>query len=114
MKYEVLSPAGNMEKLKTAVLYGANAVYFAGKNFGLRAFAGNFSREEIIEAVKYCHSHSVKAYVTVNIVAHNKDFEHLSEYLVFLQTSEGASRSHMPGHTLYLRSFYARRPVPQE
>ena len=88
MKYEVLSPAGNMEKLKTAVLYGANAVYFAGKNFGLRAFAGNFSREEIIEAVKYCHSHGVKAYVTVNIVAHNKDFEHLSEYLVFLQNSE--------------------------
>ena len=87
MKYEVLSPAGNMEKLKTAVLYGANAVYFAGKSFGLRAFAGNFSREEILEAVKYCHENNVKAYVTVNIVAHNKDFDALPEYLVFLQNA---------------------------
>lgn len=87
MKYEVLSPAGNMEKLKTAVLYGANAVYFAGKSFGLRAFAGNFSREEILEAVKYCHEKNVKAYVTVNIVAHNKDFDALPEYLVFLQNA---------------------------
>ena len=87
MKYEVLSPAGNMEKLKTAVLYGANAVYFAGKSFGLRAFAGNFSREEILEAVKFCHEHNVKAYVTVNIVAHNKDFDALPEYLVFLQNA---------------------------
>ncbi len=87
MKYEVLSPAGNMEKLKTAVQYGANAVYFAGKSFGLRAFAGNFSREEILEAVKFCHEHNVKAYVTVNIVAHNKDFDALPEYLVFLQNA---------------------------
>jgi U32 family peptidase len=87
MKYEVLSPAGNMEKLKTAVLYGANAVYFAGKSFGLRAFAGNFSREEILEAVKYCHEKNVKAYVTVNIVAHNKDFDALPEYLIFLQNA---------------------------
>ncbi len=87
MKYEVLSPAGNMEKLKTAVLYGANAVYFAGKSFGLRAFAGNFSREEILEAVKFCHEKNVKAYVTVNIVAHNKDFDELPEYLVFLQNA---------------------------
>lgn len=87
MKYEVLSPAGNMEKLKTAVQYGANAVYFAGKSFGLRAFAGNLSREEILEAVKFCHEHNVKAYVTVNIVAHNKDFDALPEYLVFLQNA---------------------------
>ncbi len=87
MKYEVLSPAGNMEKLKTAVLYGANAVYFAGKSFGLRAFAGNFSREEILKAVKFCHEKNVKAYVTVNIVAHNKDFVALPEYLIFLQNA---------------------------
>lgn len=86
MQLEVLSPAGNMEKLKTAIYFGANAVYFAGKNFGLRAFAGNFTNEEMIEAVNYCHKHNVKAYVTVNIVAHNKDFETLPEYLKFLNS----------------------------
>lgn len=77
-----------MEKLKTAVLFGANAVYLAGKNFGLRAFADNFSREEIVEAVKFCHQRDVKVYVTVNIVAHNKDFDSLPEYLIFLQNAE--------------------------
>ena len=84
MQLEVLSPAGNMEKLKTAIYFGANAVYLSGKNFGLRAFAGNFTNEEMIEAVNYCHNHNVKAYVTINIVAHNKDFETLPEYLKFL------------------------------
>ena len=86
MKLEVLSPAGNMEKLKTAVYFGADAVYFAGKSFGLRAFAGNFEREEMIEAVEFCHNNNVKAYVTVNIVAHNYDFEALPEYLQFLNS----------------------------
>ena len=86
MKLEVLSPAGNMEKLKTAVYFGADAVYFAGKSFGLRAFAGNFEKEEIAEAVKFCHEHNVKAYVTVNIVAHNRDFEALPEYLQYLNS----------------------------
>ncbi len=86
MKLEVLSPAGNMEKLKTAVYFGADAVYFAGKSFGLRAFAGNFTEEEMIEAVKFCHENNVKAYVTVNIVAHNRDFEKLPEYLQFLNS----------------------------
>lgn len=83
---EVLSPAGNMEKLKTAVYFGADAVYFAGKSFGLRAFAGNFTNEEIAEAVEFCHKNKVKAYVTVNIVAHNKDFDALPEYLAFLNS----------------------------
>ena len=86
MKLEVLSPAGNMEKLKTAVYFGADAVYFAGKSFGLRAFAGNFEREEIAEAVDFCHKHNVKAYITVNIVAHNRDFEALPEYLQYLNS----------------------------
>ena len=81
---EVLSPAGNMEKLKTAIYFGADAVYFSGKNFGLRSFAGNFSNEEIREAVKYCHKKGVKAYITLNIVAHNSDFLTLEEYLKFL------------------------------
>jgi len=81
---ELLSPAGNMEKLKTAIYFGADAVYFSGKNFGLRAFAGNFSNEEIKEAVIYCHENHVKAYITVNIVAHNNDFISLPDYLEFL------------------------------
>ncbi len=85
---EVLSPAGNMEKLKTAVYFGADAVYFAGKNFGLRAFAGNFDNDEILQAVEFCHKHNVKAYVTVNIVAHNDDFEGLPQYLQFLNSAK--------------------------
>lgn len=83
---ELLSPAGNMEKLKTAVYFGANAVYFSGKSFGMRAFAGNFTNEEIDDAIKFCHSKNVKCYVTVNIVAHNRDFENLPEYLQFLNS----------------------------
>lgn len=77
-----------MEKLKTAVYFGADAVYFSGKNFGLRAFAGNFSDDEIVEAVKFCHANNVKAYVTVNIVARNSDFENLSEYFKFLERAK--------------------------
>lgn len=83
--YEILSPAGNMEKLKTAIYFGADAVYFSGKSFGLRASAGNFSLEEIKMAVEYAHEHNVRAYVTVNIVAHNRDFEGLREYLEYLE-----------------------------
>lgn len=81
---ELLSPAGNMEKLKTAVYFGANAVYLSGKNFGMRAFADNFTKDEMIEAINFCHNKNVKVYVTVNIVAHNKDFENLPDYLTFL------------------------------
>ncbi len=87
MELELLSPAGNMEKLKTAVYFGANAVYFSGKMFGLRAFAGNFENDEIASAVEFCHKNNVKAYVTVNIVAHEKDFEGLREYLELLDKS---------------------------
>ena len=81
---EILSPAGNMEKLKTAVYFGADAVYFAGKQYGLRAFSDNFTWEEITEAVKFCHERNVKTYVTINIIAHNNDFEGLEEYVKFL------------------------------
>ncbi len=81
---ELLSPAGNMEKLKTAIYYGANAVYFAGKKYGLRAFSGNFDNDELKESVDYCHAHNVKAYITLNIIAHNGDFDGLKEYLDYL------------------------------
>lgn len=82
---EILSPAGNMEKLKTAIYFGADAVYVAGKKFGLRAFAGNFDENELKEAVDFVHSNGKKIYVTVNIVAHNSDFDGLDEYLKFLE-----------------------------
>ncbi len=82
---ELLAPAGNMEKLKVAFAYGADACYLAGKKFGLRAFSGNFDENELKEAVKYAHDLGKKIYITVNIVAHNEDFVGLDEYLVFLQ-----------------------------
>lgn len=84
-KIELLAPAGNMEKMKMALLYGADAVYLAGKGFGLRAYGGNFTREEMKEAVKYAHSMGKKVYVTVNIIPRNEDLEGMDDYLKFLQ-----------------------------
>lgn len=81
---ELLAPAGNYEKLVTAVHYGADAVYLGGKNFSLRAKAGNFSEEVMAEGVTFAHEHGVKVYVTVNIFAHNKDLQGLDAYLVQL------------------------------
>jgi U32 family peptidase len=80
-KPELLAPAGSLEKLKIAVLYGADAVYFGGQNFGLRAFSENFNREEMMEAVEFAHRHGTKAYVTVNIFPHNEDLVELPVYL---------------------------------
>lgn len=82
---ELLAPAGNFEKLKTAFYFGADAVYIAGKKFGLRAFAGNFDEEGLKQAVDLAKERGKKIYVTVNIVAHNRDFEGLGEYLKFLE-----------------------------
>lgn len=84
-KPELLAPAGNMEKLHMALLYGADAVYLGGKMFGLRAFASNFSLAEMDEAVAFAHSLHKKVYVTVNIFAHNEDINNLSDYLRNLQ-----------------------------
>ena len=81
---ELLAPAGNMDKLKTAIYYGADACYFAGTKYGLRAYAGNFTDEDLIESVDYAHSLGKKAYVTVNIIAHNVDFAEMEEYIKFL------------------------------
>ena len=80
-KLELLSPAGDMERLKMAVLYGADAVYLAGTDFGMRAFAGNFTPEELPQAVKYAHDHGVKAHVTVNIMPRNDEIAQLPAYL---------------------------------
>lgn len=80
-KVELLAPAGSLDRLKIAYLYGADAVYIGGKNFSLRANATNFSNEEIKEACKYAHSINKKIYVTVNIVFHNEDYKGLITYL---------------------------------
>ena len=80
-KLELLSPAGNMERLKMSVLYGADAVYLAGTSFGMRSFAGNFSPEELPVAVKYAHDHGVKCHVTVNTMPRNDEVVHLPAYL---------------------------------
>jgi len=84
MKIELLSPAGDLEKLKIALHYGADAVYFSGQNFGLRANAKNFSNEEIKKAVNIAHKLGKKVYVTVNIIFHDEDIEGLEEYLIYL------------------------------
>ena len=78
---ELLAPAGDMERLKIALAYGADAVYLGGKNFGLRAFSENFSTEELFEACRYAHELHRKVYVTVNMFPHNADMETLPEYL---------------------------------
>ena len=82
---ELLAPAGSLEKLKIAILYGANAVYIGGKKFSLRARANNFSLEDIKEACDFAHKHNAKVYVTMNIIPHDDDFEGLNEYLKYLQ-----------------------------
>ena len=80
-KLELLSPAGDMERLKMSVLYGADAVYLAGTDFGMRSFAGNFSAEELPLAVKFAHDHGVKVHVTVNTMPRNNEVIHLPAYL---------------------------------
>ena len=85
MKAELLAPAGDMNKLKTAFYFGADAAYVGGKNFSLRAQAGNFTDEELAEAVRYAHELGKKLYVTVNILARNDDIKEAAEYLKFLE-----------------------------
>lgn len=84
---ELLMPAGNLKKLKTAFHFGADAVYIGGKAFSLRAFADNFTNEEIAEATNYAHSLGKKVYVTVNIFARNADLENAKSYFEFLQSA---------------------------
>ncbi|MGO0061404.1 peptidase U32 family protein [Brevibacillus fluminis] len=79
-KPELLAPAGNLEKLKFAVLYGADAVYIGGQKFGLRSKAGNFSYDDMKEGVAFAHQHGAKVYVAANIIAHNEDFDGMAEY----------------------------------
>lgn len=85
-KIEILSPAGNLEKLKYAVNYGADAVYLALKSFGMRAAADNFTFDELREGIEYAHSKGVKVYVTLNIMPRDKDFDLLREILETMKT----------------------------
>ena len=78
---ELLSPAGDLERLKYAILYGADAVYVGGNVLGLRANAINFTMEELKEGTKFVHDHGKKIYVTVNIVLHNKEIKLVKDYL---------------------------------
>ena len=80
-KIELLSPAGDMERLKMSVLYGADAVYLAGTDFGMRSFAGNFTLEELPKAVEFAHSHGVRVHVTVNTMPRNNEVVELPAYL---------------------------------
>lgn len=84
-KIELLSPAGDMNKLKTALYFGADAVYVGGKSFSLRALAGNFDENELKEATTYTHAQNKKIYVTVNVFGRNSDIDKLADYFRFLE-----------------------------
>ncbi len=113
-KIELLAPAGDPEKLKIAVDYGADAVYFGGAGFSLRAGAGNFTVEEMLEGVRYAHEHGCAVYMTINIFAHNEDIRQLPEFLesireveidAFLVSDPGVMRlllRHRPGAVIHL------------
>ncbi len=80
-QFELLAPAGDLEKLKTAIIYGADAVYFGGEMFSLRAGAGNLTIEEMKESIAFAHERGKRCYLTINIFAHNEDIEPLTSYL---------------------------------
>lgn len=86
-KPELLAPAGNFEKLQAALIYGADAVYFGGKNFSLRACGDNFTQAQILQAVEFTHAHGKKIYAAVNVFAHNADLDALADYLKFLDSA---------------------------
>jgi len=87
-KPELLAPAGTMEKLQMALVYGADAAYLGGEQFGLRAFGGNFTNDEIRSAVQLAHGAGKKIYVTVNVFPHNEDLVSLPDYLRFLADAD--------------------------
>ena len=78
---ELLSPAGNFEKLKAALLYGADAVYLAGKHFGMRSAADNFTDEELYDAARYVHERGKKIYLTLNTMPHGSEYPALRKFL---------------------------------
>ncbi len=88
MSFELLSPAGNFEKMRAAILYGADAVYLAGNLFGMRASADNFSDEELVRAVDYAHARGKRLYVTVNTMPHTAEYPALAAYAELLRSAK--------------------------
>ncbi|MTI81210.1 MAG: U32 family peptidase [Firmicutes bacterium] len=111
-KPELLAPAGDLEKLKSAIVYGADAVYLGGKQFSLRAGASNFGPEELSAGVDFAHRHGAKVFTAVNIFAHNQDVEGLPEYFKQLQHAgvDGVIASD-PGVISILRKAAPELPI---
>ena len=84
-KIELLAPAGDIDKMKTAIFYGADAIYLGGESFGLRKASKNFTNEELKTAVEYAHERDVKIYVTMNIIAHEEHLQGIEEYVLYLE-----------------------------
>lgn len=111
-KPELLAPAGNPEKLETAVRFGADAVYLAGNRFGLRAGADNFTPDEMRDGIGFAHAYGKKAYLTLNILAHNRDIETLPAYLdIALQTHPDAVIVSDPGVMALVRAADPDMPI---
>ena len=89
-RFEILSPAGNPDKLRAAVEYGADAVYLSGTSYGLRAFSDNFNEEEMKAGIKYAHDHGVKCYVTLNVMPTEEDLSGLEHAIKFVGKESGA------------------------
>ena len=92
-KIELLAPAGNLEKAKIALIYGADAVYVGGKSFSLRARASNFEIDDIKELCTFAHSLNKRVYVTTNIIPHDDDLKNLDEYLLALKDANNNIKS---------------------
>lgn len=111
-KVELLAPAGDLEKLKYAIIYGADAVYIGGQTFGLRASAKNFSFEEIEEGIKFAHDRGKKVYVTLNIIPHNEDLRELPKYLKKLNSMDiDAVILSDPGTFMYVKEYASNLEV---
>ena len=120
-KPELLAPAGNMEKLRIAIHYGADAVYLGGKNYGLRNLADNFTPAEMAEGVAYAHDRGVKVYLTMNIYPDNPDIEPLYRYFdragahpvrCLHRRRSRRDRHHLPRSPPDVPSIFRPRPIP--
>ena len=105
-KVELLAPAGDLERLKMAIIYGADAVYIGGQQFGLRASAKNFSFEDMEKGIQFAHERGKKVYVTLNIIPHNEDLQELPGYLQKLSAMQiDAVILSDPGTLMYVREY---------
>mgnify|MGYP001182378530 FL=1 len=111
-KVELLAPAGDLEKLKYAIAYGADAVYIGGQTFGLRAAAKNFSLDEMEEGIVFAHERGCKVYATLNIIPHNEELKKLPEYLSRLEKMNiDALIVSDPGTIAYIRNKHPQMEI---